>query len=463
MAAAAVQAQLAPAPPAAQTTATIPAGVPLRVVLEQRVPVKRAKTPVRGLLLAPVYVYDRMVLPAGSVVEGRISRVEPVRARVRLLDALSGNFAPPRKAEARFDTLVLGDGRRVPLQTAASSGAAYVNDASRPRKQQLRAAASLSGFETCLAAACALTPASKMARLRESLFGRLPYRRQAWKTGTLFTSILQQPLVAPVPVSASSKEAISAAGGIDGKSVTARLLTALNSATARRGMAVVAVVTRPQFSADHKLLIPEGAILRGEVLKARGARWLHRNGRILFAFRELDLPRTAAKPIQGYLEAAQVNASADLVIDSEGSAHVTNSATRFIFPAIAAAVAGLSFHQDYNAQGIPDQDVGGRAESGAVGLGLIGTVVAQSPRLLASGIAVMGAGLGVYSNLIARGRNAVFPVNTYIEVGLTHAGPIRGRAVDDPARRGGWSGPHHRRKDLLVPRKQSFRGRPGYV
>jgi hypothetical protein len=94
------------------------------------------------------------------------------------------------------------------------------------------------------------------------------------------------------------------------------------------------------------------------------------------------------------------------------------------------AVAGLSFHQDYNAQGVPDQDIAGRAESGAVGLGLIGTLLAQTSRTLASGMAFTGAGFSVYSTFIARGEDVVLPVNTPVQVSLGVHGD------GQPARRG---------------------------
>jgi hypothetical protein len=81
-------------------------------------------------------------------------------------------------------------------------------------------------------------------------------------------------------------------------------------------------------------------------------------------------------------------------------------------------VAGLSFHQDYNAQGVPDQDIAGRAESGAVGLGLIGTVLAQTSRTLASSTAFTGAAFSVYSNFIARGEDVVLPANTPVKISL---------------------------------------------
>jgi hypothetical protein len=155
---------------------------------------------------------------------------------------------------------------------------------------------------------------------------------------------------------------------------------------------------------------------------------------VLFVFRQLKLPAGAIEGIQGYLEGVEADFDAHLALDPEGAAHVTSPKTRFIFPAIAMAVAGLSFHQDYNAQGVPDRDMAGRAESGAVGLGLIGTVLAQTSRTLASGIAFTGAGFSVYSTFIARGEDVVLPVNTPVKVSLGARGDEAGG--EQPARRG---------------------------
>ena len=191
-----------------------------------------------------------------------------------------------------------------------------------------------------------------------------------------------------------------------------------------------AAVTRPLFSTAHDLLVPEGSHLFGEVVTAQPARRFHRNGKVLFVFRQLKLPSGAVEGIQGYLEGVEADFDAHLALDSEGAAHSTSPKTRFIFPAIAMAVAGLSFHQDYNAQGVPDQDIAGRAESGAVGLGLIGTLLAQTSRTLASGMAFTGAGFSVYSTFIARGEDVVLPVNTPVQVSLGVHGD------GQPARRG---------------------------
>ena len=178
------------------------------------------------------------------------------------------------------------------------------------------------------------------------------------------------------------------------------------------------LVTRPLFAADHALLIPEGSRLVGEVVSARRARFLHRNGKLLFSFRQVVVAPGTTQHVQGNIEELEVDAGAHLILDSEGGAHVSSPKTRFIFPAIAATVAGLSLHQDYNSQGIPDQDIAGRAEAGAVGLGLIGTALAQVSRPLASTIAFTGAGFSLYSTFLARGADVALPAGTPMEVTL---------------------------------------------
>jgi hypothetical protein len=78
----------------------------------------------------------------------------------------------------------------------------------------------------------------------------------------------------------------------------------------------------------------------------------------------------------------------------------------------------LSLHQDYNSQGVPDQDMAGRAEAGAVGLGLIGTFLAQASRPLASTIAFTGAGFSLYSTFVARGTDVALPAGTSMRINL---------------------------------------------
>ena len=71
MIAAAAFAQDAPVTQASQPGRTIPAGVPLRVALQRRVVIKHPGDAIRGQLVEPIYVFDRVVIPAGTVVAGQ--------------------------------------------------------------------------------------------------------------------------------------------------------------------------------------------------------------------------------------------------------------------------------------------------------------------------------------------------------------------------------------------------------
>jgi hypothetical protein len=53
---------------------------------------------------------------------------------------------------------------------------------------------------------------------------------------------------------------------------------------------------------------------------------------------------------------------------------------------------------------------------------LIGTLLAQASRPLASGIAITGAGFSVYSTFIARGEDVVLPANTPVKINLAARG-----------------------------------------
>lgn len=424
-------AQVAPVARSAQSVATVPPGVPLRVALERRVAIKRVGEPIQGRLVDPIYVFDRVVLPAGSVVDGHIAEIGGVPVRRRLAAILSGNLTPPREVRAQFDVLVLSDGSRLPLRTSLSRGTAHTMRIAKQRKKREERRSAPPGTrdkyeEMDRAAMLAFKAPGKVNRLKTTLLDMLPYHRQEWAAGTLFNGVLTEPLTAPAPSRVEARTDYSAVAGPAAQELSARLLTPISSATARRGASVEAVVTRPLFSADQRLLIPEGSLLRGDVVEAQPARRLHRNGKVLFMFRQIKLPPGTVQSIQGHLEGVESDFNAHLAIDAEGATRASSPKTRFIFPAIAVAVAGLSIHQDYNAEGVPDQDIVGRAESGAVGLGLIGTLLAQSSRTLASSIAFTGAGFSIYSTFIARGEDVVLPANTPVKVSISARGSDAG-------------------------------------
>ncbi|PYT29716.1 MAG: hypothetical protein DMG57_10775, partial [Acidobacteria bacterium] len=119
--------------------------------------------------------------------------------------------------------------------------------------------------------------------------------------GTLFNAVLEESLTAPAPT-LEVRTDYPAVAEPEAQEVSARLLTPISSATARRGAPVEAIVTRPLFSTGQELLIPEGSRLLGDIVEAQPARRLHRNGKLLFVFHQIKLPAGGVQGIQGYLE-----------------------------------------------------------------------------------------------------------------------------------------------------------------
>jgi len=131
--------------------------------------------------------------------------------------------------------------------------------------------------------------------------------------------------------------------------LSARLTTLLDSARSVRGTPVSASVTVPVFSADHRLLLPEGTALTGEVTQARPARHFRRNGQLRFLILSVgttvesaaDLARLAARRRCHFVPISRDR-------QRGGGASMTNSKTRFVAPALRRSLScrvGQSAHR----------------------------------------------------------------------------------------------------------------------
>src|SRR3954467_7247878 len=99
----------------AQNSVMISAGVPLHIVLNERTSYTHLGQPLRGHLSQPVYVFDRVVLPAGTEVLGKVVEVHPASKGKEFNALASGDFTPLRQAEVQFYRLVLRDGREIAI------------------------------------------------------------------------------------------------------------------------------------------------------------------------------------------------------------------------------------------------------------------------------------------------------------------------------------------------------------
>src|ERR1700722_2564342 len=84
---------------------TVPNGTPLQIALDKEVRVRKVGEPITGRVMQPVYVFDRLVIPVGTVATGRISTIDPISGRTRTLSALNADFTPSHKLAFVFNEL----------------------------------------------------------------------------------------------------------------------------------------------------------------------------------------------------------------------------------------------------------------------------------------------------------------------------------------------------------------------
>jgi hypothetical protein len=414
---------------------------------------KRRDAPVEAKLLEAVFAFDREVIPAGAVAVGKVSQTQPVGKWQRTRAILNGDFTPLRRAEVQFTTLKLPDGRELATHTAESMAlnSIYIEPSPRKKKDQkattqnpnggILGTAKQNAKDRLNAAinhrsggfADVVRGPNKKEKLVDLLWSKAPYHPQYWRRGTRFDAALIDPV--ELGTAAVRPEELGAMGTQPPQDSLAhvRLLTALSSASAKQGEAVEAVVTTPVFSPEHKLVLPEGTKLSGEVVLVKKARSFHRTGQVRFDLQKVDLPLEALNLVpnspgsitfktQAILEAAEASTS-PIKVDSEGGVKATESKTRFVAPAIAIVVAS---HASYDARHRdPDEpsgyggggpNVSGRTLGGGLGLGMLGTVISQTSPYVGMALGYYGLAWSIYSNVIGRGAEVEFEKNAMMDI-----------------------------------------------
>jgi hypothetical protein len=423
----------------------VPPGAPLRVYLTRRLP-KRLGAPVEAKVMESVFAFDREVVPVGTVALGAVSRLRPVSRWQRVKAILNGDFTPLRSAEVEFTTLTLPDGRTLATHTvdAPAMNSFYTEPPKNPKRQKSQPQNQNGGIlgtvkqtakDQAYGAINARTRGisdivrapNKKEKLVDMFWSKLPYHPQYYRRGTRFDAPLRDAL--PFGIASIRPLDIAAPGSQPRPDsvVRVRLLTALDSASAKPGEPVQAVVAAPLFSPEHKLLLPEGTQLTGIVVLARKARSFHRAGQLRFNFQKVDLPPELANfrpaaPIrtQASLAAAEGNGTTPIKVDSEGGVQAKESKTRFIAPVIALMLASRAadndagHHHDAGASG--DPNISGRALGGGLGFGMLGSVLAQSSRYVGMAFGYYGLAWSVYSNLVARGGDVQFDKNAMMDI-----------------------------------------------
>jgi hypothetical protein len=415
---------------------TLVAGIPLKVALDEEIRIRKVGQPVHGKTTEPLYAFDKLLVPAGSEVTGKIAEIEGVSTKTRTLAAMNADFSPERKLQVELDEVVTPDGRHLPIHTVVSPGTNGVLQFVQAGEQKQgkiaqgkklakgRLAQAQQQMKTQLAAfKTQIEAPRKMHRLERYALQQAPYRPQYLDPGTSFSATVPQPLTFGTeemkPEMVENIGQLPASGG----TVHAWLTTPLNSATSKRGDPVDAVISQP-LMVDNKLYLPQGSELKGSVLQVHEARRFGRNGQLRISFRQVVPPDGLQQEIQSTLEGVEAAKGENLALDSEGGAQVKTSKSRYLTTGLAVMLAASSASPDgdhdlHNGGG--GEGAGGSgAAAGASGFKLIGTLVSvfAHSRGVATGIGSYGAARSIYAHFLARGHDVIYPKNMSMVIAL---------------------------------------------
>jgi hypothetical protein len=393
-------------------------GAVLQIALDREVRVRKVGQTISGRIMQPVYVLDHKVIPVGTLAIGRISGIEEVKARARLLSALNADFTPPRKVTVAFDQLVLPDGSHLELHANVVDGSGQVvrfSIANEHKSNLVKDALALKMAQARAQWQSAMLQVESPGRMHLAVryaVTQLPVHPQYIDAGALYSAEVSQPLDCGTQLVSSS---VLAPVGVPpaGSLAHAVLLTPLSSATAQKGSDVDAELSQPIIDQAH-LILPAGTHIQGVVLQVRRARKLHRNGQLRIAFRNIVLPDGAVRPVDAKIQGVQSDVADNARIDSEGGTQSTPSKTRYL-------ATGMSVTLGLIGSGGRD-DVGNASPvaGGATGFKLVGIVVGAAFRSHTYGIlmSAYGGSRSIYTNFLGKGRDLVFPKFTMMEIGF---------------------------------------------
>lgn len=413
-------------PPANESHNLIPAqpvlaaGTSLQVEILHHYPMRAGET-IEGRLVYPLYVDGKMVVPKDTPVHGTVTSLVP-DSKERLHGRLQGDFTPFHDAKVKFDSLALASGPLELTTSGATSGAMVLHLASSGvRPKQSFVARRWAEAKTRMHDQIAFfTDPGLGDRAKLMLYHQLPYHPERIPAHTSWMFELAAPL--PLPAQPETPDpppapAPTNPGKPETWSVHALLTAELNSATAKPGDQVRALVVEPVLDKDNQLVVPQGSVLVGKVTTAQAARMLGRNGKLRFTFQQVQFPEAsmADRPVEGALAGATTQGKQSLNLDAEGTITPKNKASA-LAPILLSLLASRALDTDGNIT----------VQTGVAsnGFGLVGRVVgiAAGSRNFAAAMGFYAAGLSVYENFLRTGQDVIFPKDTRIEIETT---PLR--------------------------------------
>ena len=407
---------------------SLPAGTPLWVRSDRDVPLHIGQV-LEGTLMYPVYADNRLRFPAGTVIEGSIVGLEADRPH-RLQARLRGDFTPFSHPVVQFQAFRLPDGTRLTIPAGPATDGAPVLRLTPPPPSRggfLRQQFAM-GVGMAKDRIRVVTAPGKKDRLRQLLYSQLPYHPQRVISGTVWTvdttaamDLMNLPEVETdtPPGTDQAALATSPAGQTTESPTTwtlqAYLTDTLSSAKVHPGQSIQAVVAEPVLDTAGEVAVPQGAVLQGEVTRARVARRLGRAGELRFDFRQLTFPGSAqSQQVQTTLTGVDATGDANLSLDREGKVK-PKPKDKVVVPLLLFALASRPLDRDHGDNGFGKDAVASNS------LGVIGFLVGTAGgwHNVAAGIGYYGTAISLWNRWIKRGDETVLRRDTRIVIQTT--------------------------------------------
>jgi hypothetical protein len=384
----------------------------VRIELDGQVPLRLGQH-VTAHTLDPLYQNNMIALPKGTEVEGAVTEIAPVPSHVRRDAIFHGDFTPLKRATLQFDHVRLPDGRILPIEAApAVQGSEVVRfQSQREARGSIFKKMVQSAEDRVRKTTAVFTAPGKAVRFEDYLWAQLPWHPQSIRSGTEYELTLLRPL----NIAGSKPQPIVDAKNENSITLHARLLQEVNSANAKPGDPVLAVVTAPALNAPgngaNPVIVPQGALLRGRVLRARSARSFGRNGEVRFTFDQIEMPSGTLNGVSGTLSALTAGGHSNVELDEEGGAKaVTEKGI------LAPLVLGLLTART----GTEDEAVATNGAVSSNGFGIVARVITLASASRVAGMTFGSAATArtVYSRYLVHGKDLIFPKMTGVDVEL---------------------------------------------
>jgi hypothetical protein len=252
----------------------------------------------QGRVKRDVYSGDRRLIPSGSPVDLTVSKTERRRREpsdrwpwlVRLLAPRHVNYPSSLAA-----VVSLPDGSKLPMPASLASASHEVKLTAQARK------------------------ATKLHGIREIPRANPLHRKgsQSDATPTLLL-VVERPLKDGSPSRDSGASPATTPENLAAGTVAhVVLLDGLRTSKSHTGDAFLARLTEP-VRVGSRVVLPEGVLLQGRVIRSVPPRWLSRPGSLSLAFTQLRLPAGGTAAIVASPSGALVDRASGLRMDSEG-------------------------------------------------------------------------------------------------------------------------------------------------